>query len=241
MNVKSTIDVSSEAIDRRERHSGPHLGAVATVYVVLFLAGLSFVTAFATNPSFPSPNASATSIVTYFQTYPEQVRISAFLSIGSLLVLGVFAASMASRFRFLGARSAWVDIMLFAGLITAFDQNLSHLCEWALTWPGITQSSPTTLVIYYLLYGSGGPGFAVPMGLFVGSISLIGARMKLLPAWIVWSGFVIALLGELSWLNLLFPTLGRLPLTIPLTRFPSFAWVIVVGFILPKTRAVSRT
>lgn len=240
MNEKSTLNIPPEATNSREDHTSPHLGAIALIYVVLFLVGLSFVTVFVTNPSFPSPNASAASIVEYFQVRPEQVRISAFLSFGSIIVLGIFAACVTSRFRHLGVRSAWVDVVFFAGLVTAFDQNLSHLCEWALTWPGITQSSPTTLAIYYLLYGSGGPGFSVPMGLFVGSISLLGSRMKLLPAWLIWTGFLIAFLGELSWLNLLLPTAAFLPVTIPLTRFPSFVWLIAMAFALPKTQSASR-
>jgi hypothetical protein len=235
MNLSSNIQ-PDQAIPL-ERHSGPNLGVVATIFVALFLVGLSFVTVFVTNPSFPSPDTGITRIVTYFQIRPEQVRISAFLSFGSLIMLGVFVAGIVSRFRFLGVRSAWVDIALWAGFITAIDQSFSHLCEWALTWPGITQNSPTTLVIYYLLYGAGGPGFSVPMGLFVGSISIIGASTKLLPKWIVWPGCIIGIIGIVSWLNLLLPNFPILPVTIPLTRFPSFIWLIATGFALPKMLA----
>lgn len=240
MNVQSVANAQSDASTRGERHSGPNLGIVATIYVVLFLAGLAFVTVFVTDPAFPSPNAAPNAIVTYFQIRPSQVRISAFLSFGAAVVLGVFVASTISRLRFLGVRSAWVDIALYAGLATAFDQTASHFCEWALTWPGITQSAPATLVIYYLLYVFGGPGFSVLMGLFVGSVSIMAGSMKLLPKWIVWFGFVIAIIGLVSWLNVLLPTFSRLPLTIPLTRFPSFVWLIAAGFALPNTTTSSR-
>jgi hypothetical protein len=237
MNVPSTSNVQPDQTIPLDHHPGPNLGVVATIYVVLFLAGLSFVTVFVTNPSFPPPDAGITRIVMYFQMRPEQVRISAFLSFGSIIVLGVFVAGLVSRFRFLGMRSAWVDITLWAGFVTAVDQGLSHLCEWALTWPGIAQNTPTTLAIYSLLYGAGGPGFSVPMGLFVGSISIVGGGRKLLPKWLVWSGFVIGMIGIVSWLNFLLPTFSTLPATIPLTRFPSFVWLIATGFALPKTLA----
>ncbi|HEY7418732.1 MAG TPA: hypothetical protein VH593_26370, partial [Ktedonobacteraceae bacterium] len=158
MDVQSVADVQSPPFITRERHIGPNLGIVAAISVVLFLTGLAFVTVFVTNPSFPSPDAAPNAIVTYFLIRPWQVRISAFLSFGAIVALGAFVAGTVGRLRFLGVRSTWVDIALFAGLATAFDQAGSHLCEWALTWPGITQSAPPTLVIYYLLYAFGGPG-----------------------------------------------------------------------------------
>jgi hypothetical protein len=57
--------------------------------------------------------------------------------------------------------------------------------------------------------------------------------MKLLPRWLVIFGLALAVIGELSALSLVIP--GAL-LLIPLTRFPSFIWLIVAGFKLPKTR-----
>jgi hypothetical protein len=50
------------------------------------------------------------------------------------------------------------------------------------------------------------------------------------------SHFVIAAIGIVSWLNLLAPTAPLLPLTIPFTRFPAFAWLILTGFMLPAAR-----
>ena len=42
----------------------------------------------------------------------------------------------------------------------------------------------------------------------------------------------LSVCGELSWLNLEFPSTVFL---IPLTRFPGFVWMIAVGFALPAT------
>lgn len=237
MNVSPTINAQRDQVATPERHAGPNLGVVATIYVVLFLVGLTFVTVFVTRPSFPPPDAGSAAIVRYFQIRPENVRISTFITFGSIIFLGIFAAGIVSRFRFLGVRSAWVDITFFAGLATAFAQTMSLLGEWALTWPGIAPNPPATLALYYLLYGLGGPGFSVPMGLFVGCICWIGVRTQLLPGWIVWPGFVISIVGLVSWLNFLLPTISYLPMTIPLTRFPSFLWLIAAGFALPRALA----
>jgi hypothetical protein len=53
----------------------------------------------------------------------------------------------------------------------------------------------------------------------------------LLPKRIAILGVLIAAIGELSWLDILFPK--TLPL-IPLTRFPGFVWLIAAGFSLPR-------
>jgi hypothetical protein len=43
---------------------------------------------------------------------------------------------------------------------------------------------------------------------------------------------VLAVIGELSWFNLILP---QALLLIPLTRFPGFIWLIATGFLLPKS------
>ena len=71
------------------------------------------------------------------------------------------------------------------------------------------------------------------MGLLIAGISITAAFMKLLPRWVIVFGLILAVAGELSWLNLAFP---KLLFLIPLVRFPGFVWLIAVGFLLPKTR-----
>ena len=82
----------------------------------------------------------------------------------------------------------------------------------------------------------GGPGFSVPMGLLLAGVSVPAWFMKLLPKWVAGLGLALAVCGELSWLNLVAPQALFL---IPLTRFPSFIWLIATGFMLPRgvTRA----
>lgn len=217
-----------------------HLGVLAVAYAVLFNLGLMFVTYLAPPPHYPSPGVTPRTVLQYFAVSATLVRISDFISIGAFMVLGVLVAGLVSRLQLFGGSGSGPAIALFAGLLTAFDQTASHLSQWVITWPGIEQG--TMLALYYLSYAFGGPGFSVPMGLFIGAVALTARSLDLLPRWIVWSGIVIALIGEVSWLNLLAPTTFFLPITIPATRFPAFVWLIVAGFALgvPSLRPASR-
>src|SRR5260370_36198176 len=88
------------------RHAGPHLGAMAIVYTVLFNAGLYPVTIFADKIHFPGPWEPGDVIVSYFQTHLLPVLICLFLQFGAIIPLGIFAATVVSRLHFLGVRSA---------------------------------------------------------------------------------------------------------------------------------------
>src|SRR6266550_2138906 len=57
---------AASAVSNDFRHAGPPLGIVATVFVVLFLAGLYPVTMFGGQPYFPGPWESADTIATFF-------------------------------------------------------------------------------------------------------------------------------------------------------------------------------
>ena len=109
---------------------------------------------------------------------------------------------------------------------------------WAIAQPGISSDTTLTAGFYYMMYALGGPGYSVPFGLLIAGVSVTCWFYKLLPRWICVFGFVLAVCGELSWLNLEFP---KALFLIPITRFPGFIWMIAVGFALPtrtRTRSV---
>jgi hypothetical protein len=227
------------------KHLGPNPGALAIIYTLLFIAGLSFVISFrapeylgasdtAVRPYFPGPWESAQTIATYFQTHPGAVLMCAFLQFGAAIPLGLFTATMVSRLRFLGIRAAGAHIALFGGLMAAFNIATSALFLWVMSYPGIAQEGGVLRALYYLVFAIGGVGFSVPMGLLIAGISVPSLIIKLLPKWLAVSGLVLAVIGELSALSLVFPNLIFL---IPLTRFPSFIWLIFAGFELPNTIA----
>jgi hypothetical protein len=135
-------------------------------------------------------------------------------------------------------RAAGPTIALFGGLATSFNLAVSALILWVMAYPGIAQDAAVLRALYYLSYAFGGVGYSVPLGLLIAGVSVSAAFMKLLPKWIVILGLVLAVVGELSWLNLIFP---RALFLVPLTRFPGFVWLIAAGFQLPTSRATSTS
>ena len=230
------------AIMRGPGHRGPNPGILAIVYTLLFNVGLYFVVSFrmpehlvasttAVRPYFPGPWESAETIVTYFQAHPHAVLMCAFFQFGAAVPLGIFAATVVSRLRFLGLRAAGADIAFFGGIMTAINVAISALVLWVMAYPGIADQAAVVPPLYYIVFAIGGLGFSVPMGLLLAGISIPALMMKLLPNWLVVSGLILAAIGELSFFSLIVPSALFL---IPLTRFPSFVWLIAVGFMLPK-------
>ena len=214
------------------RHGGPPLGIVSSVFVLLFLAGLYPVTIFGGQPYFPGPWESPDAIAAFFQTRPTAVLIGAALHFGAAIPLGIFTATAVSRLHFLGVRAAGATIALFGGFATAFTMLASSSVLWALAHPGVAQDRALVQALYWLDQGLGGSGFSVPFGLLIAGIAIPAAILKLLPKWLVLSGIALAVIGELSWLNLIMP---KALFLVPLTRFPGFVWLIAAGFALPTT------
>ena len=224
--------IASSDTKVRVRHAGPPLGLVATIFVLLFNAGLYPVTAFGGSPVFPGPGESLGTISAFFRARPSAVLLCAALQFGAAIPLGIFTATVVSRLRFLGVRAAGTDIALFGGFATAINMMAASSVLWTMSYPGIAQESALLQALYRLQFALGGPGFSVPLGLLLAGVSVTAGFAKLLPKWIVILGLVLAVIGELSWLDILFPKALAL---IPLTRFPGFVWMIATGFALPKS------
>jgi hypothetical protein len=229
-------------IQHKPGHRGPHPGALAIIYTLLFNLGLYFVvslrprehvaaSATAVRPYFPGPWESAQTIVTYFQTHSHSVLLCAFLQFGAAIPLGLFTATMVSRLRFVGVRAAGADIALFGGFMAAFNIAISALVLWVMAYPGVANDSGVLRALYYIVFAVAGVGFSVPMGLLIAGISIPGLMMKLLPKWLIIFGLTLGVIGELSFFSLVIPSALFL---IPLTRFPSFVWLIFAGFKLPS-------
>lgn len=179
----------------RIRHAGPPLGVVATIFTIMFKAGLCSVTMFGGKPYFPGPWEPASTIATFFQTRPSAVLICSFFHFGAAICLGIVVASVVSPLRFLGLRAA----ALFGGLATAFNMMASASVLWALAHPGVSQDATLVQALYWLQSAFGGSGFSMPMGILMAGVSVPAGFMKLMPKWIVALGLVLAVSGELSW------------------------------------------
>jgi hypothetical protein len=215
------------------RHRGPNLAMLATIFTVLFNAGLYFVVSFsAGKPHFPGPWESAQTITDYFRENSSAVLMCAFLHFGASIPLGIFTATVVSRLYFLGVRAAGSFIALFGGLATCLNLGTSALILWVMAYPGVAQDAAVLRALYYVVYAFGGVGYSAPLGLLIEGVSIPAAVMRLLPKWLVVFGLVLAVVGELSWFNLIFP---KALFLIPLTRFPGFVWLIAAGLKLPKS------
>jgi hypothetical protein len=219
-------------IEGVERHPGPSLWLLAILYTVLFNAGLYPVTTMAGQTHWPGPWESASVIVAYFQTHAASVLVCLFLQIGATICLGLFCAVTVSRLLFLGVRAAGPWIALFGGFLTVFNGIAAGFIVWTMINPRVVQHPDALVALYHLSYAFGGPGFSIPMGLFMAGVSVPAGLMKLLPKWIVILGLALAVAGVLSWFHLVSP---KLLFLVPLVRFPGFIWLIAVGFALPKT------
>ena len=208
-------------------YKGPHAGMLAVIFMVLFNAGLSFVISFTgTPPYFPGPWESAETITAYFRDHSNDVLLCAFFQFCAAIPLGLFTAAVVTRIR-LKVKAAGTFIALFGGMMTAFNLALSAMVLWVMAHPAISPNETLIPALYYLVFAIGGVGYSVPLGLLIAGVAVTSGITKMIPGWMMWSGLVIAVAGEVSCLSMVFP---KLLFLIPLTRFPGFVWLILAGF-----------
>jgi hypothetical protein len=147
------------------KHPGPPLWLLAILYTVLFIAGLTPVTAMGGLPYWPGPWEPASVIVPYFQTHATKVLACVFLQIGANICLGLFTATIVSRLHFLGVRAAGAFIALFGGFMVVFDGMAAGFTTLD-TNPSRRRANPVCLFLpsITLPTPSAVPGFQSPWG-----------------------------------------------------------------------------
>src|SRR5215472_8280357 len=100
-----------ETNERTPTHAGPSLLGLAVVYTLVFLAALAAIVVLQHGPISTAirsmnPYAPAADVQGVLGRSPQAVRVGAFLLLGSAIALGLYAATMVSRLRFLGTRMA---------------------------------------------------------------------------------------------------------------------------------------
>ena len=214
---KKFMETNTQPLNKR--HAAPNLGIVAIIFTLLFNGSLLPVTAFGGLPHFPGPWVSAETIVAFFRERSSAVLICAFLQFGGSIALGIYTATVVSRLQFLRVRAAGPWIALFGGMMTVINISIASMFLWVMAYPGVAQDGSILRAFYYLAFAFGGPGFSVPLGLLIAGVCIPATFLKLLPRWLIVFGLVLAVIGELSWFNLILP---QALLLIPLTRFPGF-------------------
>ncbi len=216
---------------RDNRFRGPSLLWLAVVHIVLFIANLVAAAALRHGALYVNPYADGETIRVFFAQNPTAVKVSSFFIFGSAVPLGIFAATIVSRLRYLGVRAAGTNIALFGGFAAAGVLVLCAFFNWALSSPGVTASAPVAQALFQLSFLSGGTGFAVAFGLLVAGVSVTGYFTRLLPRGVAIFGIVIALAAELSSLSLIFYPANFL---IPITRYLGLIWMVLAALKLAK-------
>ena len=220
------------------RFRGPSLILLATVHILLFVAGLVAAATLRHGAPFVTPFAAAEKLLSFLAQSPTAVRVSNFFLFASAVPFGIFAVTAVSRLRFMGVHAAGTNIALLGGLIATIALMLSGSAGWILSVPEVSTSAQVAKAIVFLNFLLGGVVFAVGFGLLAAGVSVTSHFMRLLPRWMIVLGMVVAVAGELSSFSLIaFPA----NFFIPITRYLGVIWMVSVAVPLTKDRKVAQT
>lgn len=88
------------------RFRGPSIILLASVHIVLFVAGLVAGSVLRHSASLVTPFAPSEQLRTFIAQSQMAMRVSSFFLFGSAVPFGIFAVTTVSRLRFLGVRAA---------------------------------------------------------------------------------------------------------------------------------------
>ena len=216
----------------KPRHQGPPLLLPALVYAALLAAGAAKLT-----QAFAVPHNSAPAAIAFLAEHSSTIRWGSFFEFASAIPLGIFAATTYSRLGYLGVRAAGKVIALCGGVAAMMMLLISALSSWNLTRPGMGESDGAIRAFQAFAFDGGGPGFAVPFGLFIAGVSLSAGLYRLIPRWVMWFGIVIAIACELASFTLVNFNAGY---CIPIGRFLGVVWMVALAFTLPTRTSSSQ-
>jgi len=107
---------------------------------------------------------------------------------------------------------------------------LSALSAWSITRPGVGDIDSVVRALQALSFAGGGPGFVVPLGIFIAGVSVTAGLYRFIPRWLMVLGIVVAVACELASLTL---PIYNAAYFIPIGRFIGIIWMIAVAITLP--------
>jgi hypothetical protein len=209
----------------------PSLLALALAHTLLFVAGVASLVFFrhdatlgnlaGLNPFGPSELARH-----FFSTDQAATRAAGCFCFASAVPLALYTAVIVARLQMLGLRDTGVYTAFAGGLAASGGLAAAGIFLWVLSVPEVAASSPVVRALHFLVFLSGGPAFAIGMGLLAGGVSVSSHFARVLPKWVVWLGLLVAVTGALSTFGLisLFMTVA-----IPITRVGGLGWLIAAG------------
>jgi hypothetical protein len=214
------------------RPDGPPAGILAGISLVLSLCAV-VAPLLVSSTGYPGPSASADAVAAYFTAHAFAGTLGGFFTFAASVPLGIYAATVYARMLRLGIRVPGPNIAFFGGLTASILLAASGLLTWALGQGAEGVASPVVGLLNELVFALGGVGFIGGVGLLIAGIAVPSLILRLVPRWLAWIGLVIAAVSELSFLALLWPGLYFLLL---IGRFGGLAWLIAIGFLLPRNR-----
>lgn len=217
------------------RFRGPSLIMLATVHILIFVAGLVAAATLRHGAPYVTPFAPAEELRLFLAQSPTAVRVSNFSLFASAIPFGIFAVTIVSRLRFMGVRAAGTNIALLGGLTATIALILSGVVGWVLSVPEVSASAQVMKVVFFLCFLFGGTVYAVGFGLLAAGVSVTSYFMRLLPRWLVALGMLLAITGELSSFSLIaYPA----NFFIPITRYLGLIWMVSVAVALTRNHTV---
>lgn len=213
---------------RRSRpQGGPPLPVPAIGYGVLMIAAVAL------SASVPHPGAAAASVLRYDQSHQTVMRVGGMLSFGASIPLAIWSASAYQRLRVLGVNAPGAVIGLCGGLLAAASLALSGLIGWTAAQLGDAATPAVASTLADLGFAAGSAGFVVPLGLLLAGVAVPSLLLGLTARPLAWAGLAVAAVSVLATLTLLTPALDA---TLPVGRFGSLIWMVIVSFTLPRSR-----
>jgi hypothetical protein len=227
-------DTSAPARSHTPHRIGAPLIPPAIAYATLtVLAVLAPLVATSGHP----PWGSDADLISYFAHHQDAARAQAFFTVGAAVPFAVVVAVTVSRLRTLGFEVPGRMIALAGGTVATAALAMSGLVTLALVQPSSLPAADVVRVFQALATALGGQGFVVFEGLFVAGVSVIGLLGGALPKILSWFGIVVAVVSELASLSIAFAGLAFL---LPIGRFGSLAFILVMAFLLPASRRDAR-
>lgn|SRR5699024_2268165 len=210
---------------------GPPLWLPAISYAGLTIASVVL------GSDTPRPDASAEAVLEYYRSRGTVASVTGTIVFAASIPLAIFTATVHHRLRRLGMTAPGATIGLVGGVLAATGLALSGLTGWTAAQVAPMIDPAVAKMLSTFSFGFGSAGFTVPFALLLAGVSVPSVILRLLPRPLAVTGLVIAGVGMLSTLMLVFPPLVVLT---PVVRFGGLIWLVVTAFQLPRSRRRRR-
>ncbi|MEI2774841.1 MAG: hypothetical protein V9G19_02495 [Tetrasphaera sp.] len=232
--ISTPVSAGTPARPEPRHPNGPHAGALAIITTALVVAAVALPGVITGHQGYVLPTAIPGEVRAYFDTSADAARLTALLQFAAAIPLGILTATLYAHLRRLGITVPGPSIAMFGGVAASAAMLISTSALYAaaeLGDPARGVSGEVLSALTVLAFAAGGAGYVVPLGLLVAGVAVPAYILRLVPRPLALAGLVVALVCEVATLDLL--SHGFDPL-LPIGRFGSLAWLIAVGFILPK-------